>query len=109
MTTGPGHPRCESLDCLQEAGGAAPECKGRLQQLALAAIRGAASGELTAHETSLATGIDRHSIQPRISELLRKGLMIPDGKRRRNPSGRTATVWIASEHVDGVPQSPVAT
>lgn len=108
MSTGPGHPRSDSLSRPQEACEASPKRLGRLQLFTFIAIRETACDGLTAPETSLATGIDRHSIQPRISELLRKGLVIPNGKRRRNPSGRTATVWIASEHVDGVPQSPVA-
>lgn len=93
----------------QEAAGDTPERMGRLQRLSRNAIRAAAQEGLTAHETSLATGFDRSAIQPRISELRRRGLVIASGQRRRNPSGKTATVWIASEFGDGVPQSPAPT
>ena len=85
------------------------EPQGRLQLLTFTGIREATHEGMTAHEVSLAMGFDRHSIQPRISELQRKGLVIASGKRRRNPSGKTAIVWIASEYADGVPQCPVAT
>lgn len=79
---------------------------GRLQLLTRIAIREAAAEGMTAHEVSLATGIDRHSIQPRISELRLKGQVIAGGKRRRNPSGKTATVWVSREYADVGPQSP---
>ena len=104
MSARPGHPRGENPSCPQAAAAPVSECKGRLQQITLTAIREAACEGLTAHEASLATGVDRHSIQPRISELRRKGLVIPSGKRRRNPSGRTAIAWLACECVDaGLP------
>ena len=93
----------------QEVTGASPERLGRLQQISCTAIRDAAHEGMTAHEVSLATRLDRHSIQPRISELRRMGLVIASGKRQLNPSGKTATVWIASEYADGVPQSAAAT
>lgn len=82
--------------------------QGRLQLLTFTGIREAAIEGMTAHEVSIATGFDRHSIQPRISELQRKGLVIASGKRRCNPSGKTAIVWIASEYADATPQSPGA-
>lgn len=77
-----------------------PERLGRLQKCSLVAIRSAFLGGLTAHETSAATGFDRVAVQPRISELRRKGLVVASGKRRRNPSGKTAIVWIAAEYAD---------
>ncbi len=84
----------------QDATQANPVRLGRLQRLAFAAILAAGLGGLTALETASATGFDRLSIQPRISELRRKGLVTASGERRRNPSGKTATVWIASEYAN---------
>ena len=107
MSVCPINPRSDSLSGHQEASEASPKRLRRLQQITCIAIRETACDGLTAHEASLATGVDRVSIQLRISELRRKGLVIPNGKRRRNPSGRTATVWIASESADGNPHSAV--
>lgn len=85
---------------------AVSERLGRLQLLSYNAICETAYKGLTAHEVSFATGFDRCAIQPRISELRRKGLVVACGKRRRNPSGKTAMVWVASVYADGDPQSP---
>lgn len=82
--------------------GALSERLGRSQQFTCTAIRDAGDNGATAHEVSQITGLDRHSIQPRITELQRKGLVIASGKRRRNPSGKPATVWIATEHADSL-------
>lgn len=84
----------------QEGSEAVPERLGRLQRCSLIVIRSAILGGLTAHETATATGFDRAAIQPRITELRHKGFVVASGMRRRNPSGKTATVWIASEYVD---------
>lgn len=84
----------------------APKRLGRLQRVTHDSILEASCEGLTGHEVSLVTGFDRHSVQPRISELRRKGLVIASGKRRRNPSGKTAIVWIASGYADGVLRSP---
>lgn len=83
---------------------AVPLRLGRLQVLSYGAIQAAGLGGLTAHETALATGFDRMAIQPRISELRSKGLVMASGMRRRNPSGKTATVWIASQCYDSALQ-----
>ena len=69
------------------------ERMGRLQTISRAAILASGCGGLTANETALNTGFDRMSIAPRISELRRKGLVIPNGERRRNPSAQTASTW----------------
>lgn len=91
-------PECQSPHTRpQDAIQANPVRLGRLQRLAFAAILAAGLGGLTALETASATGFDRMSIQPRISELRRKGMVAASGMRRRNPSGKTATVWIACE------------
>jgi predicted transcriptional regulator len=50
---------------------------------------------LTAHEIAQALDVDRASIQLRLSELRRKGLVVDSGQRRRNESGKRAIVWLA--------------
>ena len=107
MSARHGHRGGDAKQSPQEAAEAIQERLGRLQRLSRDAIRAATLEGLTAHETSLATGFDRSAIQPRISELCRKGLVIASGKRRPNPSGKTATVWIASEYADALSQAPV--
>jgi len=39
--------------------------------------------------------MDRWSIQPRTSELKRKGLIMDSGQRRPNCTGKLAIVWVA--------------
>jgi hypothetical protein len=40
--------------------------------------------------------MDRWSIQPRTTELKRKGLIRDSGQRRPNSTGKQAIVWIAA-------------
>ena len=68
---------------------------GRLQRMAECAIRDAGWLGLTADELSARLGMDRWSIQPRTSELKRKGLIEDSGQRRPNCTGKAAIVWIA--------------
>lgn len=70
---------------------------GRLQRLALAAIRDRAERGLTADELADRLALDRYSIQPRTSELRRKALIVDSGLRRRNASGKAAIVWIVPQ------------
>lgn len=73
---------------------------GPLQRCCLAAIRAAAAKGHTGHETALVIGHDRYSTQPRLTELRGKGLIRDSGRRRVNPSGRRAIVWVAAEYLD---------
>ena len=59
-------------------------------------IRDAGAGGLTADELAARLEKDRWSIQPRTSELRRKGLIRDSGQRRPNGSGKMAIVWIAA-------------
>jgi hypothetical protein len=69
---------------------------GRLQRMAEATIRAAGMNGLTADELAARLDMDRWSIQPRTSELRRKGLIRDGGKRRANTTGKMAIVWIAT-------------
>jgi hypothetical protein len=98
MNKGACHPAPDNQQYSQQNAEAAPERLGPLQRETIAAIRDAQCGGRTAFEAASVTGHDRHSIQPRITELQRKGLVVASGRRRPNPSGKTAMVWIAREY-----------
>ena len=69
---------------------------GRLQRRAEEAIREAGWLGLTADELAAQLELDRWSIQPRTSELKRKGLIRDSGQRRPNVTGKRAIVWVAA-------------
>ncbi len=87
------HKRCNAVPA------ALSKPLGPMEGLTRATVVAAGTGGLTAIEAAAVTGLDRYSLQPRLSELRRKGLVVDSGKRRRNPSGRQAIVWIARELV----------
>lgn len=60
---------------------------GRLQRLAEATIRDSGACGHAADELAARLAMDRWSIQPRTSELRRKGLIRDSGQRRRNSTG----------------------
>ena len=68
---------------------------GRLQRMAQATIGRAGWQGLTADELAAQLDMDRWSIQPRTSELKRKGLIRDSGRRRPNATGKSAIVWVA--------------
>jgi DNA-binding MarR family transcriptional regulator len=70
---------------------------GRLQRLALEAVKSRGAVGLTTDELAEALNLDRPSIQPRTSELSRKGLIVDSGLRRHNASRRRAIVWIVPQ------------
>jgi hypothetical protein len=51
---------------------------------------------LTVDETCKVAGYARYSLQPRFTELLKKGMVRDTGLRRRNVSGANAIVWRAT-------------
>lgn len=89
----PGHRNVETSIAAAEA--LAPKL-GRLQRMAVAAIRDAGADGLTADELAARLDMDRWSIQPRTSELKRKGLIRDSGLRRPNCTGKLAIVWIGA-------------
>ena len=88
----PGH---RNIDTSIAAADALAPKLGRLQRMAEAAIRDAGWLGLTADELAARLNMDRWSIQPRTSELKRKGLIRDSGLRRPNATGKRAIVWIA--------------
>ena len=80
----------------REAADAITPQLGRLQLMAETAIRAVGPSGLTADELAARLGMDRWSIQPRTSELKRKGLIRDSGQRRPNCTGKLAIVWIAA-------------
>jgi len=54
-------------------------------------------GEATVLELAALTGLDRYSVNPRVSELRRMGLVESTGERRANPSGQSAAVQRLTE------------
>lgn len=89
----PGHRKVDTSIAAAEA--LAPKL-GRLQRMAQAAISDAGGLGLTADELAEKLDIDRYSIQPRTSELRRKGLIRDSGQRRPNATGKLAIVWVCA-------------
>lgn len=67
---------------------------GRLQQLSLDTIEKAGWHGCTALELAGATGLPREAVQPRTTELRKAGKIIDSRRRRPNPNGKMAIVWI---------------
>ena len=88
----PGHRHVDTSVAAADA--IAPKL-GRLQRMAETTIRNAGLSGLTADELASRLGMDRWSIQPRTTELKRKGLIRDSGQRRQNATGKQAIVWIA--------------
>jgi len=74
----------------QEAAEAIKPKVAHLRHLSLRALARRVSG--TVRECVEDVGLQRESIAPRFSELRALDLVEPSGKRRRNPSGRSASV-----------------
>jgi hypothetical protein len=91
----PGHRGVETSE--EAAQALAPKC-GRLQRLTLEAIGQRGATGFTFEEAANDLELDFRSIQPRISELRSKGLVVDSGQRRRNASGKRAIVWTLPEY-----------
>ncbi len=89
----PGH---RNVDTSVAAAQALAPKLGRLQCMALEAIRESGWLGLTADELAARLNMDRWSIQPRTSELKRMGLIRDSGLRRRNSTRKLAIVWVAA-------------
>lgn len=102
MTGYPDAPGHRHVDTSRAAADALAPKLGRLQRIAEATIRAAGPNGLTADELAARLNMDRWSIQPRTSELRRKGLIRDSGQRRPNVTGKLAIVWIAAPPSDAV-------
>jgi hypothetical protein len=87
----PGHRGVDTS--IEAANDIAPKI-GRLQRTTLKAVQSAGPQGLTSDEAAEVCGFDRWSIQPRLSELKAKGLVVDSGLRRRNSTGKNAIVWV---------------
>lgn len=91
----PGHRGIETSKAAAKA--VAPKL-GRLQNLVLSAIAERGAFGLTTDECAALLGVDRGSIQPRTSELRRKGLIVDSGRRRLNATKIRAIVWTLPQY-----------
>lgn len=96
MSTYPDAPGHRNMETSIAAASALAPKLGRLQRLAQGAIRDAGPDGLTADELAARLEMDRWSVQPRTSELKRKGLIRDSGQRRPNCTGKLAIVWVAA-------------
>jgi hypothetical protein len=95
MSVYPDAPGHRGVDTSVAAAVALSPALGRLQQMARLAIAAAGHRGLTADELAATLGLSRWSIQPRTTELKRKGLIRDSGQRRANVTGKDAIVWVA--------------
>ena len=95
MSTYPHEPGHRNVETSVAAADALAPQLGRLQRMAETTIRDAGAHGLTADELAARLDMDRWSIQPRTSELKRKGLVRDSGQRRPNSTGKLAIVWVA--------------
>ncbi len=96
MSTYPDAPGHRNVETSVAAADAIAPKLGRLQRMAKTTVRDAGTHGLTADELAARLEIDRWSIQPRTTELKRKGLVRDSGQRRPNSTGKMAIVWIAA-------------
>ena len=94
MTGYPDAPGHRGVDTSIAAADAIAPKLGRLQRLAETTIRAAGFEGLTADELAARLEMERWSIQPRTTELRRKGIICDSGRRRRNVTGKAAIVWV---------------
>ena len=94
MTGYPDAPGHRGVDTSIAAADAIAPKLGRLQRLAETTIDAAGYDGLTADELAARLEMERWSIQPRTTELRRKGIICDSGRRRRNVTGKAAIVWV---------------
>ena len=106
MTRYPDAPGHRNVDTSVEAADAIAPDLGRLQRLAETEIRAAGDAGLTADELAARVDLPRWSMQPRTTELRRKGFIRDSGQRRQNIPGKRALVWVAATR-DNAPNPAV--
>lgn len=92
----PEYPGHRGQDTSIEAAEALSPYLNRLQKLVHSAVDEATERRdgCTTIEAANALGRDHHEVGKRITELQQKGSVKDSGRRRLNPSGRKASVWI---------------
>ena len=88
----PGH---RGTDTSIAAATAIAPVSARIQRMVLLAIAEVGSRGLTAEELATRLSMERTTVQPRTTELRRRGLIDDSGQRRRNRNGKSAIVWTA--------------
>lgn len=96
MSVYPDAPGHRNVDTSVAAAADIAPSLGPLQRMAERAIREAGAAGLTADELASRLEMERWSIQPRTSELRRKGRIRDSGQRRPNRTGKRAIVWVAN-------------
>ena len=91
----PNEPGHRGISTSIEAADAIAPVQGKLQKLVLQVIRDAGYFGITAEEIAYRVEMPREAIQPRTTELRRKGLIDDRGVRRPNRSGKRAIAWVA--------------
>lgn len=66
----------------------------RLEQMVLVQLSSCPDG-LTNHELVERTGCSWNTITPRLRPLVRKGLVVDSGTRRKGPTNKSCIVWRA--------------
>jgi hypothetical protein len=69
-----------------------------VRERVLAAYRAAGERGLTPDEAGRVVDEDKLTVRPRVSELLRDGLLIKTRRTRTNTSQKQAAVYVALEH-----------
>lgn len=84
-----------SIDTSASAYARLAPVSGYYRAIVLKTLFGHPAG-LTVDEVCAIAEYPRYSLQPRFSELLKKGLIRDTGRRRHNTSGAAAAVWRAT-------------
>ena len=102
MTNYPDHPGHRGQDTSKAAADLAAGNAGSIRHGCYFAIRDAGLSGLTTPEVEdrLGRRPEQRPLDPRISELRRKGLIVDSGRRRMGRCGVDVIVWVTS------PQSP---
>jgi hypothetical protein len=99
MSTYPESPGHRGIDTSVAAADDLASKLGFLQRMVGTTIHRAGGRGLTTDELAANLGLNRWTVQPRTSELRRKGIIRDSGRRRPNATGRMAIVWIAAKSV----------
>jgi len=89
-------PHVEAVTSCEAAAAIAPVA-GNLRRLVLEFIAGQGDQGATDHEVAAGLGMLSDTARARRCELVDAGYLVASGQRRRTPSGRSATVWVARD------------